>query len=313
MTFQLTKIQKILAICTIFNLVFATWLYSQNYLKPISPLAKGPIISQSCRSIPAFATKKYPGRDLAFDSGNKASFGLNLNILDKMGQINSVFQDETWKIGGQLGSFAFDQKSNLYIVPTPIISIAKNPAPKRNTIFKVDNQTGKMSEFLSLPIEYEDNFVSNPYGLLGIDIDCKTDKMYVSTIANSTQKTQNGNVLQIDVNTKSTTKILQKTDVYGVSIVAIGGQKYLYFGNTQNSNLYSLQLGGNFAPRKETLPSYSKDMAFADKIKKIRFDSGNKMQLSFVSFLYSLAPTEFEKNVTHNFVQNQAGDWVVVN
>jgi len=226
-------------------------------------------VVDSCRAQPKFMAKTGLGRQIAIDSRQRGYTGLRLQDV----QTGKTWQHETWDDAGHVGAFERDRQGNIYVAPTPEVSLKENPPELQNRIYRIDAQTAKMRLFMELPWEKPPS-PSNPFGVLGLAYDCNTDSLYASSVAGSSGKEELGTIYQINVQQKKIINQLNNTDVIGVGIFNTKKDKRLFYGSARSSNVFSIGLDakGSFygEPRYEfslaTLQGGNSTIA-----KKIRF------------------------------------------
>lgn len=138
---------------------------------------------QNCKRAPAFL------KELGFDPNRSAltttiqrQKGVVLVEYDRQGNISRQYQHPSWKTMGHAVKVTLGSMGDAYVLPTPMVKAYNNPAEEMNTIYRKDNQTGRLEKWLSLPVEHHPH-PGNPYGLMGAVIDCNSQNLYVSTIS----------------------------------------------------------------------------------------------------------------------------------
>ena len=207
----------------------------------------------SCARNPEFIKKAGMQQPIAIDTQQSRLPGLVIREL--LGQ-KRVYRHTSWDQTGHVASTVRDSDGNIYVVPTPSISLEHNPLENRNTIYKVDSMTGVMSPFLELPLP-EQSSQTNPFGTLGLALDCESNSLYVSSVAGSTHDQINGRIYQINLSTAQIESEFAGFDPIGLGLFDTGGNKRLYFGDARSSSVFSLPvddkggLNSAVAPRHE--------------------------------------------------------------
>ena len=93
-------------------------------------------------------------------------------------------QHPTWREGGNLGAFINDSQGNFYLIPVPFVSVELNPPEKQTILYRIDALTGEMAPVLTLPAASPPS-TTNPFGLMGLGLDCETNSLYVTSVAGS--------------------------------------------------------------------------------------------------------------------------------
>lgn len=196
-----------------------------------------PGVANACQAMPAFISKTGIGAQVAIDTQQRGYTGLRLLNV----QSGQAWQHPSWDDAGHVGAFARDKSGNIYVAPTPEVSLAENPPALQNRIYKIDAQTGEMALWLELPAVALPS-LSNPFGVMGLFYDCDTDSLYASSLAGSTPKQANGRIYRIAVAEKQVVSQLEQTDVIGVGVFNGVNHKRLYFGSARSSDVFSVAL-----------------------------------------------------------------------
>ncbi|EIJ36024.1 hypothetical protein [Thiothrix nivea] len=199
-----------------------------------------PGIANACQAMPPFIAKTGIGAPVAIDTLQRGYTGLRL--LNP--QAGKTWQHPSWDDAGHVGAFARDGAGNIYIAPTPEVSLAENPPALQNRIYRVDAQTGEMALWLELPAVAPPS-PANPFGTMGLFYDCDTDSLYASSLAGSTPRQANGRIYRIRVADKTVADQMDNTDAIGVGVFNGVKHKRLYFGAARSSDVYSVALDAN--------------------------------------------------------------------
>jgi len=240
----------------------------------------------------------------AMDTTQRLATGL---IIREMGGNNRVYQHPTWDDAGNVGPFARDHLGNLYLAPTPLVSLQLNPPEEQNKIYRVDSQTGEMSLFFDLP--WNRPYVGgNPYGAVGLAYDCETNALYAASIAGSTAQDEWGSIYQINLDQNQIVSQFDGVDAIGIGVFNGRDGKRLYYGAARTPELYSIPLdaGGKFnGPSRlefslALLPGGSYDTAH-----RILFTVQNQMIIMGIEFSYSLQVASDPQRNVYTFDFNQ--------
>ena len=268
-------------------------------------------VVDACRGQPQFISKTGLGRQTAIDSRQQGFTGLRLQDM----QTGKTWQHPTWDDAGHIGAFERDRQGNIYIAPTPEISLTENPPELQNRIYRIDSKTAEMRLFMELPWEQAPS-PSNPFGVLGLAYDCNTDSLYASSVAGSSAKQQLGVIYQIDLQQQKIINRLDGVDAIGIGIFNTQKDKRLYYGSARNSNVFSIGLDatGDFygKPRYEfslaTLQGGNTTIA-----KKIRFkkSGGNiyRMTVKEMEFSFRLPAENNPFKHQYIFQYQQDSTW----
>lgn len=245
---------------------FGVLVFPQLLLSQVTP-------SNTCKQTPPLARKLGFTNTVAITTSYPGKKGL---IMADPGNMTKYFQDSSWALKGNLGSFSTDENGNIFVLPAPHVDLNDNPPSNCNDVYKIDGSTGKLSLFVKLPGLIIDN-PNNAYGVLGIAYHCKFKCFYVSTVNGSTRKNEIGRIYQVSSESGKILDSIIQFDAYGLSAMTIGEDDYLFSGATRNSNLYQLRLnkkGGFVNEQPEPILSIAGlGSRGDDRIKKIDFDT----------------------------------------
>lgn len=229
------------------------------------------------------------------------------------------FRHPTWSQSGHVASTIRDSNGNIYAVPFPSISLDINPLEKRNTVYKIDSITGEMTPFVHLPLIGEHS-QQNPFGTMGVTLDCDTNSIYVSSVANSSPNEVNGVIYQVNIDTAQIESRLSGVDAMGVGIFDAGNGKRIYFGDARSSSIYSLPLlkNGDFStqeqPRHE-LSLLEVKNGDSTQVRKIVFvkdkQYGYKLVATETEFSFRLLAESGRRFRDYEFLWNAStGRWI---
>lgn len=276
----------------------AVWLLSRPSAPASAPAATTIAFSgkfgsvDACRKQPPFTEKLGFGRNTMLSTAERTMIGLVLVEPAANGGTPRTYQHPTWSMAGYLGPNTFDARGNLFVAPSPRVSLNENPPEKQNTIYKVDGETGAMTAWITLPVAAPIT-LNNPYGVMGLAYDCETDSLYATSVAGSMRSEMLGRVFQIDASSGKIVSQLDNLDGMGVSVFNTSQGKRLFVGSARTQDVLSVALTpeGKFAgaPLVEfSLEGLGPDGN--DKARKISFDKANHMLVSGTKFNYNLAP-----------------------
>ncbi|MBP1465921.1 hypothetical protein EYB53_009415 [Candidatus Chloroploca sp. M-50] len=271
------------------------------------PTPVTPIATDGCRGLPAFAPAfaAEAGGTLALAT-DRTEQGLVL-LTD-----STVYQHPTWDDAGYLGAMAYDHMGNVYVAPTPRISLQDNPLAGVTTLWRVDSATGIMSPFVTLEGEAGER---NPFGILGLTYACGLDRLFAGTVIGSTPGEERGGIVAIDRDGQQTS-LVTGLDVMGVLVVTTPDGYDLYAGLARSPDLIALPLDANGTPSGPLRPLLDLTTAGAtagERARKMRL-VGDELIVDLVPFNFSL-----QSSATGNPQARQAtwgwdadlGAWVV--
>lgn len=271
-----------------------------------------PGVVNACQAMPAFIAKTGLGAQVAIDTQQRGYTGIRLLNV----QNNQSWQHPSWDDAGHVGAFVRDSAGNIYVTPTPEVSLAENPPVLQNRIYKIDARTGKMALWLELPAVAPPS-QSNPFGAMGLFYDCDTNSLYVSSLAGSEPRQAHGRIYRIDVASQQVKAQLEATDAIGVGVFNGMEHKRLYFGSARSSDVYSVALDakGDFTQdvRHEFALASLPD-GNSTSVRKFEFGQDRQsrylMQVKELEFGFRLlAENNLHKRVYHFVYQPDVGAW----
>lgn len=256
----------------------------------------------ACRGSPKFPIETLGfTRSVVFSTSERLNKGLQLIEPGADGTLENgrKYQHPSWTIGGYLGTFVVDTQGNVYVAPSPRISLIDNPPEKANIIYKVDTATGVMSEYLKLPSALEPS-PENPYGILALTYDCDTNSLYATSAMGSTRGQQVGRMYRIDLNTGQVADRYDGIDGFGLAVYNLPTGKRLYFGSARTPQVFSIALDnkGNFwgEPRVELTLNGP-----FNKARRIDFNLRDQMQVRGIDFNFTLSATSEDRRTDYLF------------
>lgn len=245
--------------------------------------AAAPTPADGCRALPTFTLDPALGLRgtlaLATDQRERG-----LVLLSSEGQ---RFQHPSWGDAGFLGAIAYDAGGNIYVAPTPRVSLADNPLAGVTTLWRADSATGRLRPFVTLPGAASER---NPYGVLGLAYACGLDRLYAGGVAGSTPAAEHGGVVAVDLAGGAQTPVLAGLDVLGVLVVRAGSGYELYAGLARSPEVVALTLderGDPVGTPRTLLDLTTAGAAPSERARKLRL-VGDELVVDLVPFNYSL-------------------------
>ena len=284
--------------------VFIAWmsgLFSGGVGGGSSNLPVGP--TTLCQQLPTFAGRVGLGDRVFIDTTQQTFTGVALQDA----ATGQIYQDPTWDDAGTVGPHVVDSDGNIYVVPVPQVSLFDNLPEEQNKIYRIDTNTGIMSEYLDLPWAQPPS-VANPFGAVGLAFDCDTNSIYVSTLAGSTPKEDLGRIYRVDVTSGEIVDQLDNIDVLGLGVFNGADGKRLYYGSARAPEVHSIPLdtNGDFTsePRFEFSLAMLQGGSY-DNAHRIRFTRDNQMEVKAIGFAYRLMATSDPLRNVYFFNYNQ--------
>ena len=264
-----------------------------------------------CRTPPQFVRDLSYGPNAMLGTSAPNFVGLALYDPGTASSPASGYQDPTWDDAGYLGPYVIDGEGNIFVAPVPLASLELNPPEEQNKIYRVDTTSGAMQFWLDLPtVQPVSEF--NPYGVVGMGIDCFTNSLYVATVAGSTPTQEIGRIYRIAIESGEVVDQLEDVDAMGVGVATLpNGERRLYYGLARTSEVRSLRLAinGDFDGDIRT------EFALAtlqggqnERAQRITFDSDGVMLVKGLEFNYSLQATGQVAIGTYRLQYVEAGE-----
>lgn len=255
---------------------------------------QGPPSGIPCRAFPPFASKLGFSARAGIDASDTREPGLRLVEPAGQGQQPRVYQDPSWLQAGYLGAPILDLSGNVYVAPAPQTSLALNPPDRQNRIYKIDGASGTMALFADIPPAQPPS-LENPFGVLGLAVDCRTNSLYASSVAGSTRAAERGQLVRIDLRSGQVLGTLDGIDGFGLAVgrdgSAPGGR--LYFGRARTPEIWSVALdqSGAFAGQPERELALGPWLADGDgRARRLALGEDGTLTATVSPFTYTLAP-----------------------
>lgn len=255
---------------------------------PLTPTPNPEFIGvEGCRKLPGFF--KDIGLGPSPIVGTSFSDYVGFVIYDRNGS-KQYIQNTSWREAGNMGGFINDGQGNFYVIPVPFVSLELNPPEKQTILYRIDTNSGEMAPVLNLPAVSPPSS-TNPFGLMGLGLDCETNSLYVTSVAGSSAARELGRIFRIDLANMKVADQYEGVDAIGVGIFKGAGGKRLYFGAARAPLVFSIALDkkGNFVgkPREEfsiaDIPGVGNQ-----RVRRINFLNVQKMSVRSVEFNFSL-------------------------
>lgn len=268
-----------------------------------------------CAALPPFIKRVGLEEPVAIDTTVSELPGL---VMREFGGQKRLYQGRSWRATGYVGGTVRDAKGNIYVIPVPSVSLDINPLDKRNIVYKVDAQTAEMTALIHLPVPEKDS-QNNPFGTIGLALDCDTNSLYVSSLAGSTPRQSRGVIYQIDLLSGKVVDQLEGVDAIGLGVFNSATQKRLYYGDARSSNVYSVLLSAKGEFKSLSKPRYEFSLleqknGNSTQVRKIRFNYdrtlGHVMSVSDAEFSYRLVAERGRRYRHYHFIwQSEFDRW----
>ncbi len=281
--------------------------------------------NNNCKKFPSFISKLgYTLATSAFSTTEKNKVGIVLLELQRDKTTKKVnanvdrlktYQDESWKKYGYLSSITFDNKGNIYVIPTPFISLLQNKPWQMNKILKVNSDNGKMNVWMSFTADSAQP-INNPYGMLGLTYNCNDSSIWSSTVYGSSRHQEAGIIYHIDMQSKKIIDTLLNVDALALAINEDENQaQRLYYSSPRNGKIlsYIVDKRGLIIRTSKRVEVSLENLGLRgdDKGRKIRFIN-NSMIITGKTFNYNLEATSDKIESTYTFQWGRATNrWIL--
>ena len=249
--------------------------------------------ARSCARLPRFLRRMHISQPVVIDLSQKHYTGVALRYGK---HFSRVLHPKQWEQYAHFGTYALDTAGNLYLVPTPYISIHPNTFTLQQKLFRLDTVTGKISIFM----DFDDVHPrpENPYGLNAVAFDCDDGTLWVAAIDESDYRRQRGVIYHIDPASRQIIQRVEGFDALTLRLIHTSKGKFLLAGSARDNGLYAFDIH-----EREGLASLPhKVLELPDPnahIRKIKPQAGNRLALQAIPFSYSLVAQSAKEDRTH--------------
>lgn len=237
-----------------------------------------------CASEPKFIKTVGMRQPVAIDTQQSRLPGV---VVRELKGAKRVFRHPSWEQSGHVTNTVRDQHGHIYTVPVPSVGLDTNPLERRNIVYRIDSVSGVMSKFIELPLEGEHS-QRNPFGTMGLTLDCHSQSLYVSSVANSTPTEIKGVIYKVNLQSAEIDSMLAGIDAIGLGLFDTGDGKRLYYGDARSSSVYSLALQKNGDFLDVAKPKYEFSLLSikngdSTQVRRIRFIPDGKLAYKLVA------------------------------
>jgi hypothetical protein len=239
----------------------------------------------SCIKLPQFLARLKIAQPVMIDLSQKQFKGIALLYGKDM---KKALHPKLWEKYEYFSTYTLDRRGNIFLIPTPLISIHPTTFNLQKNLYKVDTFTGNLDIFM----HFDDVHPSpnNPYGLSAIAYDCDDESLWVATIDETDYNKQRGVIYHIDIKSKQILNQIDGFDALTLSIVKSKKSKYLLAGASRDNGLYAYDI---VAIQKSDLQKQKPIKLLElpnvnEHIRKIKVIGDNKLELQSIPFSYTL-------------------------
>jgi len=253
-----------------------------------------------CMRLPKFLIAQHIFQPVMIDLSQKRHKGIAL-LYGK--HFAKTLHPKQWEQYGYFSTYTLDNRGNIYLIPTPFISITPTTFSLQKKLYKLDTDTGKLTIFM----DFQDVRPSprNPYGLNAIAYDCRDQSLWVAAIDESDYRMQRGVIYHIDPATKTVTHRLEGVDALSLALAHTTQGAFLLVGSARDNGLYACRI----TPRGIAPATKLFDLPDPNAhIRKIKIRSKNRMEIQAIPFTYSLiAQASKQDRIYYDVVWNPNG------
>jgi len=255
---------------------------------------------KNCARPPQFLTRLHIPQPVMIDLSQKRFTGIALlhgKTFDK------VLHPKQWEQYAHFSTYTLDAQGNIYLIPTPFISIYPTTFNLQKNLYKLDTKTGKLSIFMHFDDVLPTS--SNPYGLNAIAYDCDDGTLWIAAIDESDYSSQKGVIYHIDPYTKEILQKVDGLDVLSMAMIKSEKGKFLLVGSARDNGLYAYKINkgklAKVAKKLLELPNVN------EHIRKIKIKNKNYIELQTIYFSYTLiAQTDKKDRMVYDLRWNDA-------
>jgi len=253
---------------------------------------------KKCAVPPQFLTQMKIPQPVIIDLSQKRFKGIALHYGQNF---SKTLHPKLWEQYEHFSTYTVDTQGNIYLVPTPFISILPTTFNLQKNIYKLDSKTGKISIFMHFDEVHPT--ANNPYGLNAITYDCDDGTLWVASIDESDYQSQKGVIYHVNPQTKEILQKVEGVDALSITLLKSEKGKFLLLGSARDNGLYAYPIIKN---KLENTPIKIISLPNANEhIRKIKIINKNTLELQSIPFSYTLiAQTAKEDRIYYTITWN---------
>ena len=303
-----------LSLSIVLGLGYAAVQKKQNDIQAVKALVNekkniGQFSTQTrCARTPQFLKSMNIPQPVIINLTQKQHKGIALHYGKRF---SKVLHLKEWEKFEHFGTYAMDNQGDIYLVPTPFISIHPNTLDLQKNIYKLSSKTAEITKFMHFDDVHPS--ATNPYGLHAITYDCKDKSLWVAAIDESNYATQKGVIYNVDPIQKTVRSKMTGIDVLSMARLTTSKGEYLLAGSARDSGLYAYKLSQR-GGKHEKIKLFKLPLPNA-RIRKIKVKAANLLEIQSVPFSYSLIAQSAKKDrIFYTAKWNEAeAKWIVTN
>ncbi len=257
-----------------------------------------------CARLPRFLGKLGIRQPVVIDLSQKQFKGIAL-LHGK--HLEKVLHPRQWEQYEHFSTYALDPSGNIYLVPTPFISIRPTTFTLQTKLFRLDSRTGKVGIFLTLGDVHPSE--RNPYGLSSVVYDCDDHTLWVSAIDESDYRSQKGVIYHIDPKTKNVLTRHEGFDALTLARLDTQKGRFLLAGSARDNGLYAFRIVKGVLT--EPVVKLLEIPNASERIRRIKVRGPNHLELQTIPFSYSLIAqtAEHEREIYDAWWDPKKKEW----
>ncbi len=246
-----------------------------------------------CSRPPQFLRQMHIPQPVMIDLSQKHYTGIALRYGANFTQ---VLHPKQWEQYANFSTYALDVIGNLYLIPTPYISIHPSTFTLQKKLFRLDTTTGRVGIFMT----FDDvrPRPDNPYGLSAVAYDCSDHTLWVASIDESSYQHSRGVIYHVDPATKRILQRVEGFDALTLRVIHAHKGTFLLAGSARDNGLYAFDISAE----KGLASTPHKILELPDpngRIRKINLQAKNQLELQAIPFSYSLVAQAAKEDRIH--------------
>ncbi len=298
-----------LSLLLILLVAYAVYVYKEKSISitlKAEPNIGGFTSQKPCIRLPQFLQRMKIAQPVVIDLSQKRFTGI---ALYHGKGLKKTLHPKMWEKYGHFGTYALDRVGNMFLTPSPFISITPETFDLQTNIYKLDTKSGKIEIFMHLDDVHPSG--QNPHGISSLVYDCDDHTLWVSAIDETSYEKQMGVIYHIDIKTKSILQKIEGLDALTLTLVAGDRGKHLLVGASRESKLYAYKI------KKGKIASDPKELITLENtneyIRKVKVKSKNRLELQTIPFSYSLVVQTSKKDRMHYNLEwsSESREWKI--
>jgi hypothetical protein len=244
-----------------------------------------------CGRAPRFLQQLGVSQPVLIDLSQKRYTGIALRHGP---HFSRVLHPKQWEQYAHFSTYALDEAGNIYLVPTPFISIRPTTFTLQRKLFRLASDSGRVEIFF----DFDDVRPSerNPYGVNAVAYDCRDHTLWIGAIDESDYTTQRGVIYHLDPRTRTILSRYEGFDALTLTRIESERGSFLLAGSARENVLYAFAIDGKGLKAPQALLEIPNA---TERIRKIKATAPNRLELQTIPFSYSLIAQTAEHDREH--------------